>query len=281
MFMSARQPPRISVVIPARNEADRIEETVAALKAQTLPINQIIVVDDGSTDTTAEIATNLGCEVVRLPYHEKSYVGRPELVPVFNAGLQRIKDCTHILIVGADHRLPQEYVETIVQRMQANPKLAIASGKIRGEPCTESTPRGSGRIVRCDFWKKANNLQYPLGWGWEGWLIFKAMQMGFESKCFPDVVTEIDRPTRMDAKKARLAGRGLYALGYHWLNVLYLTITTFRRSPKAAWNLFWNWLTHHGVERYAIAEWVNQMQKQRFKARLRQAEFRSLDNKGI
>ena len=100
-------------------------------------------------------------------------------------------------------------------------------------------------------------------------MIFKAMQMGFESKCFPDIITEIGRPTRRDAKKARLAGRGLYALGYHWVYVLHLAFTTFLKSPKASWNLLWNWLTHPGVKRYAIAKWVNQMQKRRFKERLR------------
>jgi hypothetical protein len=157
--------------------------------------------------------------------------------------------------------------------MQANPNLVIASGKIEGEPCTENAPRGSGRLVRCDFWKKANNLQYPVGWGWEGWLIFKAMQMGLGSRCYSDIVTEIGRPTRMDAKKARLAGRGFYALGYHWLYVFYLTLTTFRRNPKAAWYLFWNWLNHPGVKRYALADWVNQMQKRRFRKRLRQSGF--------
>lgn len=77
----------------------------------------------------------------------------------------------------------------------------------------------------------------------------------------------------MDAKKARLAGRGFYAFCYHWLYVFYLTFKTFRKNSKVAWNLFWNWLTHPGVEMFALADLVNQMQKWRFRERLHQSVF--------
>jgi glycosyltransferase involved in cell wall biosynthesis len=48
--------PRISVIIPAFNRADLIGQTLASLLNQTLPANEIILVDDGSTDSTAEAA---------------------------------------------------------------------------------------------------------------------------------------------------------------------------------------------------------------------------------
>jgi glycosyltransferase involved in cell wall biosynthesis len=54
----------VAVVIPARNEADRIQDTVAA--ATGLPgVDLVIVVDDGSTDDTAVLAGEAGATVLR------------------------------------------------------------------------------------------------------------------------------------------------------------------------------------------------------------------------
>lgn len=48
--------PRISVVIPARNESSRIAECITSLLAQGGVVREIVVVDDRSTDGTAEVA---------------------------------------------------------------------------------------------------------------------------------------------------------------------------------------------------------------------------------
>ena len=60
----------ISVVIPAYNRATLIGETLKSLLAQTLPAQEIIVVDDGSTDTTATVAEQFGApvRVVRIAH---------------------------------------------------------------------------------------------------------------------------------------------------------------------------------------------------------------------
>ena len=56
----------LTVIIPAYNEADRIGATVVA--SLGLPgVREVIVVDDGSTDTTGAVATAAGGRVVRLP----------------------------------------------------------------------------------------------------------------------------------------------------------------------------------------------------------------------
>lgn len=48
---------RVSVVIPARNEADRLPLLLESLRTQTRPPHEVIVVDDHSTDDTAAVAT--------------------------------------------------------------------------------------------------------------------------------------------------------------------------------------------------------------------------------
>ncbi len=58
---------RISVVLPAKNESAGLERTLPALKAQW-PDAEVIVVDDGSTDATAAVATEQGARVLSSPY---------------------------------------------------------------------------------------------------------------------------------------------------------------------------------------------------------------------
>ncbi|MCI0687410.1 MAG: glycosyltransferase family 2 protein [Sporichthyaceae bacterium] len=64
MTKHARQNGDVAVVIPAKDEQDRIGATVAA--ARTIPgVNVVIVVDDGSRDDTARVARSVGATVVR------------------------------------------------------------------------------------------------------------------------------------------------------------------------------------------------------------------------
>ncbi len=55
----------VTVIIPAYNEVASIADTVRSLQAQSLTPAEIIVVDDGSTDGTADVARALGVTVIR------------------------------------------------------------------------------------------------------------------------------------------------------------------------------------------------------------------------
>ena len=62
-------PPEISIIIPAFNEAKNLAKLLDGIHQLKLPTTEILVVDDGSTDSTAEIALNGGANVVRHPYN--------------------------------------------------------------------------------------------------------------------------------------------------------------------------------------------------------------------
>ena len=58
---------RISVVLPAKNEAAAIGSTIAAIRQLTC-VDEIVVVNDGSTDQTLQVAEQAGARVVSHPY---------------------------------------------------------------------------------------------------------------------------------------------------------------------------------------------------------------------
>jgi glycosyltransferase involved in cell wall biosynthesis len=58
---------RISLILPAKNEADGLRQALPGVR-QLLPDAEIIVVDDGSTDQTALVARELGARVLSSPY---------------------------------------------------------------------------------------------------------------------------------------------------------------------------------------------------------------------
>lgn len=67
MWQSARMP-RTLVAIPAYNEVATIGSVVADVRA-AVPLADVLVVDDGSTDATAPAAAGAGARVVRLPFN--------------------------------------------------------------------------------------------------------------------------------------------------------------------------------------------------------------------
>lgn len=57
-------PPALSIIIPARNEAHNLPALLHSLTSQPVTPHEIIVIDDGSTDRTADVAAQLGAKVI-------------------------------------------------------------------------------------------------------------------------------------------------------------------------------------------------------------------------
>jgi glycosyltransferase involved in cell wall biosynthesis len=58
---------RVSIILPAKNEADGLRQTLPGLRS-LVPEAELIVVDDGSTDATAAVAAEHGARVISSPY---------------------------------------------------------------------------------------------------------------------------------------------------------------------------------------------------------------------
>ena len=83
------------LITPSRNEARFIEETLKSVVAQTILPLKWVIVNDGSADTTGEIAARYAerhdwIELVNRPVRrERHFAGKVE---AFKAGLERVKD---------------------------------------------------------------------------------------------------------------------------------------------------------------------------------------------
>lgn len=126
---------RYLLVTPCRNEAAYLQTTIDAVAAQTVPPTRWIVIDDGSTDDTPEILARAGesmpyLEVVRREDRGRRSVG-PGVIDAFYAGYERIDpgDFDYVCKFDADLDLPRRYFETVMERMEATPRIGTCSGK--------------------------------------------------------------------------------------------------------------------------------------------------------
>jgi len=97
---------KVSVIVPAYNEEEVIEGLIHRLKESSYPIQEIIVVDDGSEDSTYEVARNMNATVLRT----NERLGKPaalnaavreakgDIVVIFDADTLPDKDCVGHLV---------------------------------------------------------------------------------------------------------------------------------------------------------------------------------------
>lgn len=101
-------PSTVTIVIPARNEADTIVNVVAGLRA-VASWREILVVDDGSTDLTGDRARAAGATVIRHPYNK----GNGAAV---KTGIRHAEG-EYVLIIDADGQHPPEETRRLVERL--------------------------------------------------------------------------------------------------------------------------------------------------------------------
>jgi glycosyltransferase involved in cell wall biosynthesis len=246
---------RIAAVICAHNEQDTLPLVLEALQQQTQPLQQTIIVDDGSVDATREIVENFHAEVVQLPTHPESHAGTRQMAEKFNVGLSRVNPCAYILILGADDLLPNDYVERLVNRMEAEPRLVVASGQLIGDPSHPDVPRGGGRLIQTRFWQQISETRFPPLWCWEEYMVYKALQLGYATAGFPDVLFRRIRRQGRTLRKSVGDGKSMYALGYCWEYCLLRCLKLFLQSPKRSIGLFYGWLVAH-LLRYKQADFA-------------------------
>ena len=111
----------ISIIVPAYNAAQTLPACLAALQEQTHPPDQIIVVDDGSQDQTAQVARAYGVQLLEQP-HQGPAAAR-------NLGIRQARGDI-ILLTDADCEPVPTWVAEMT-RPFADPQVAGVKGSYR------------------------------------------------------------------------------------------------------------------------------------------------------
>jgi glycosyltransferase involved in cell wall biosynthesis len=119
------------LITPAHNEESFIEKTLASMVTQTLLPERWIVVDDGSTDRTAEIVHDYAkrfswIQLLQRPQRlDRSFAGK---VHAFNAGLDHVWSLQFDVIgnLDADLSFEPDYLEFLMRKFSEDPKLGVA-----------------------------------------------------------------------------------------------------------------------------------------------------------
>lgn len=112
---TAAGPATVAVVMPTFNRAHLISESIDSLLNQSRPPDEFIVVDDGSTDGTAEVIRGYGR---RIKYLKKANGGKPA---AFNLALPHIESTYTLVFDDDDIALPNA-LEAHLDLLAANPK---------------------------------------------------------------------------------------------------------------------------------------------------------------
>lgn len=132
----------VSVIVPVHNGQDYLEKCIDSIKAQIYDCLEIIIVDDGSTDGTAQL-----CGYLQEKYDNVSIISLPDIgvAAARNRAIEQAKG-EYIAFVDADDRLRPDMLQRLYDSLQATDSDMAGCRFI-----TWSTEDEWERITDCQF----------------------------------------------------------------------------------------------------------------------------------
>jgi poly-beta-1,6-N-acetyl-D-glucosamine synthase len=266
---------RVALVVSFLNEAEYLPRFLASLAAQTAPPEQVVLVDDGSTDASADLVEHFTRLHPWSSYHrrpprpvEPDRLATAAELKAFQWGAERLQEPWDVVAkMDADLELNPELVQAVRRRFAADPQLGITGtylcviepdGSRRRETHPPQHVRGPNKFFRRACFEQISPV--PAVPGWEGIDELSARRQGWRTASF-----ELEsgdtlhlRPT--GAKGGRLRayrrwGRCAWAYGGSPLWVVLGGIYRARERPYGLGGLNYivGW-AHAGVRRLPRAD---------------------------
>lgn len=210
-------------IITCRNSDKDIEKAILSVSNQSTKPAYIIVIDDGSTDNTSYILSELKEKIPSLYVIKNPDLGYDigRVVSNWNKAIQLTYDLdlekTDFHMIATDDTVYEEnYVEKLFMFLSDNPDVVITSGNY--DDNRYIAPHGAGRLVNNTFFEK--NLKfYPQIIGYESFILHAARKEGFEYAVVHTARFEHTRKLGSDHNFYDW-GQSMKALGYHPIFVM-------------------------------------------------------------
>jgi glycosyltransferase involved in cell wall biosynthesis len=234
------------IVIPAHNEEQFIGLTLQSIIEQTILPNKVVVVNDNSTDTTADIVltfakdypfislVNTASDAIHLP--------GSKVIQAFHKGLETLDDQYDFIVkADADLIFPPHYFETIINHFQSDTTIGMVGGfayiEKNGDWLLENLTdkdhiRGAFKAYRKATFKQIDGLKPAMGWDTVDELLCKF----YNWKVVTDENLHVKhlKPTGANYNKASRykQGEAFYSLGYGFFITAIASLKLAMRKGK-------------------------------------------------
>ncbi|MBI2781899.1 MAG: glycosyltransferase family 2 protein [Chloroflexi bacterium] len=201
VFTKDQTIPTVSIVIPCYNQAQYLPDAVHSVVAQTFTDWEIVIVDDGSPDATAEVARRLAGEVgSRLRIVSQPNGG---LAAARNAGVAAARG-RYILPLDADDMLEPKMLARTVDMLEREPGIAIVytdlrqfgrgAAVVRAEEFSASRLLEANHLSYCslyrrEIWEAVGGYNPNMRHGYEDWDFWiGAAERGYVARRIPQAL---------------------------------------------------------------------------------------------
>ena len=235
------------IIIPAYNEEKFIALTLQSLVEQTVLPSKIVVVNDNSTDRTAEIvkgfSENYSWITLVNKTSDATHLPGSKVIQAFQKGLETLDDNYDFLVkADADLIFPTNYFETIISHFTSDEQIGMVGGfayiEKNGDWILENLTnkdhiRGAFKAYRKATFEQIGGLQPAMGWDTVDELLCKF----YNWKVVTDETLKVKhlKPTGANYNKtARYKqGEAFYTLGYGFLitTIASAKLAMMKRKP--------------------------------------------------
>lgn len=248
--MNASQPSRRYVLVtPCRDEDDYGQRTIDSVLKQTVLPSLWVVVDDGSTDNTPQVIAaaaeeNPWIQIVRREDRGKRAVG-PGVIDAFYAGLDTVNldDVDYLCKFDLDLEIPEVYFETLIQRMEEEPRLGTCSGKpyypdpetgkLISEKCGNEMSVGMTKFYRTACFQEIGGFVREVMW--DGIDCHRCRMLNWIACSWDDEEIRFLHLRLMGSSQQNIwTGRMRHGFGQHFMGtgLLYMTVSCLYRMTR-------------------------------------------------